>query len=132
MKKSANLKAMIMAPLAGFRHTSVTVPEWGGKTFILREPSGATWTRFNELVAKLRPAESGEDEPMEPDAPEQDRLSRLADALMLVDVLLDEKGVAIFSEEDAETLAPHIGPVHSRLLRRAIDLALTFDDAQKK
>lgn len=144
MKKSSDLKSLIMSPLAGFRHIETTVPEWGDTTFILREPSGEAWAQFNDLATQIHssgitdeeaPPGEEKDKPeltSKLSAEEADKLAKLADAQMLVDVLLDSKGIPVFSNGDAELLAPHIGPVHSRVIRRAIDLAVSFDDAEKK
>lgn len=56
----------------------------------------------------------------------------MADVVLFVDVLLDEAGVRVFSDKDADTLICSYGPVHSRLLRQTLALSKSdIEDAEK-
>uniref|UniRef100_A0A182SM09 BIG2 domain-containing protein n=1 Tax=Anopheles maculatus TaxID=74869 RepID=A0A182SM09_9DIPT len=48
--KKLNLKALASAPMAGFRTKTVTVEEWEGATVVLREPSGAAWVEWRQII----------------------------------------------------------------------------------
>jgi hypothetical protein len=47
-----NLKALALAPMAGFRKKEVTVPEWENAKVIIREPSAEAWIRWQGLPAR--------------------------------------------------------------------------------
>jgi hypothetical protein len=49
-----NLKALALAPMAGFRK-KVTVPEWENAKVIIREPSAEAWIRWQALPARNNP-----------------------------------------------------------------------------
>ena len=51
---------------------------------------------------------------------------------MFSDVLLDEDKERVFSDDDTETVMAVYGPVHARLLKQALDLMTTPDEAEKK
>ncbi|NBJ37129.1 phage tail protein [Serratia fonticola] len=125
-----NLKALISAPMAGFRTKSVTVDEWGGAQVILREPSPAGWGRWREEVAHKEPEEGVT--PVEISITEQTQRNIRADAVMFIDVLLDEDQKPVFSPEDLNEVVGFYGPVHSRLLNQALALATSPEDAEKK
>lgn len=129
-KNKANLKALVSAPLAGFRTKPVIVDEWDGATVVLREPSPDGWSRWREILA---PNENEAEE----DAPklsisEQTRRNIRADAVMFIDVLLDEDRNPVFGFDEIEDVIAFYGPVHARLLKQAMDLATSAEDAEKK
>jgi len=58
--------------------------------------------------------------------------NKRADVTLFVDVLGDESGHRVFSDEDRGVVEEIYGPVHARLLRQAIELGISQDDAEKK
>lgn len=126
LKKS--LRELATAPLSGFRTKVITVSEWEGATVVLREPSPAGWARWRDV---MKP-ESGETETPALSLSEEAQKNIRADVVMLIDVLLDEDRQPVFTQEDAEAITEFYGPVHSRLLRQALDLQTTAADAEKK
>ncbi|WP_145537572.1 phage tail assembly chaperone [Yersinia alsatica] len=122
-----DLRALATAPLAGFRHETVTVPEWGGAVVILREPSAPAWMRS---ISYIKNTEGDQQE--EPDIEAKITSNAMADVLLFVDVLLDEKGVRVFNDDDVDTVVGSYGPVHSRLLRQAMALSKNDIEAAEK
>ncbi|WP_368897101.1 phage tail assembly chaperone [Morganella morganii] len=104
----------------------VKVPEWNGIAVILREPSSAAWLRWRELMNT-----DGEGDKKLSEAEQAQRNLR-ADVVMFSDVLLDEDKERVFSDDDTEEVMAVYGPVHARLLKQALDLMATPDEAEKK
>ncbi|WP_375153866.1 phage tail assembly chaperone [Brenneria goodwinii] len=123
---SQTLRDLALAPGAGFRTKTIPVPEWNGVKVTLREPSANAWSRARKLLADAGDADTEIDE---------DRVQRglKADVVLFIDILLDESGSLVFSENDVDELALKFGPVHTRLLRQALALSnLNEEDAKKK
>ncbi|WP_370611663.1 phage tail assembly chaperone [Citrobacter meridianamericanus] len=120
-----NLKALALAKMSGFRHKTVTVPEWDGVTVILREPSGEAWMRWREFSSS---GVEGE----ELSVSEKARRSLCGDVALFIDVLCDEDSQRVFSTDDEEQVRDIYGPVHARLLKQALDLITTAEDARAK
>lgn len=120
-----NLKKLITAKNAGFRTKTVTVPEWGGISVVLREPSVGAWSAWAET---LRSLETEEDT-------DKNRQRVEAEATLFASTLCDEKGSLVF-EGDVSDLIANYGPIHSRLLNQALELAgignTPIEDAKKK
>lgn len=125
-----DLRALISAPMAGFRTKTVTVDEWGGAAVVLREPSQEAWGRWREILTPEEPKEG--EEPLKLSIPQEMQRSMRADAAMFIDVLLDEDHQPVFKPKDLDEVAAFYGPVHARLLRQALDLQTTPEDAEKK
>ncbi|ENS5445557.1 phage tail protein [Morganella morganii] len=121
-----SLKELALSPKNAFRSKMVKVPEWSGVTVILREPSSAAWLRWRELMNT-----DGEGDKKLSEAEQAQRNLR-ADVVMFSDVLLDEDKERVFSDDDTETVMAVYGPVHARLLKQALDLMTTPDEAEKK
>jgi hypothetical protein len=121
-----SLKELALSPKNAFRSKMVKVPEWNGIAVILREPSSAAWLRWRELMNT-----DGEDDKKLSEAEQAQRNLR-ADVVMFSDVLLDEDKERVFSDDDTETVMAVYGPVHARLLKQALDLMTTPDEAEKK
>lgn len=123
-----SLKALVSAPMAGFRTKSVTVAEWEGAAVVLREPSSLAWVEWRQII------KPGEDEAAgkPPSAAQEARRNIDADVVLFIDVLLDEDGKHVFTAEDKELVAGIYGPVHARLLKQALDLSTSPEDAEKK
>ena len=124
-----SLRDLALAPSSGFRSKVITVPELNCAKVMLREPSGEAWLHFREI--------------MTPDLPEGEEAPKLtqqetylrnkkADVVMFMDVLLDENGNRVFSDQDEATVSEIYGPVHSRLLSQALNLGMSQEAAEAK
>ena len=98
----------------------ITVPEWDGAKVTLREPSGDAWVKFREIVAS-----DGEEAPKMTES-QKFLLNKEADVVLFIDVLLDENGERVFSDEDQEQVSKIYGPVHARLLAQALTALQDF------
>lgn len=121
-----NLKKLISAKNAGFRTSTITVPEWGGITVVLREPSVGAWSIWAESMRELEAYD---------DVNLSKRKRIEAEAILFASTLCDENGNLIF-EGDYDDLITNYGPVHSRLLNQALALSgigqTPIEDAKKK
>ena len=126
---AASLRDLALAPSGAYRTKETTVTEWDGAKVILREPSGQAWTDFHAL---LNPELPEGDEPKKLTPAETFIRNRAADVILFIDVLLDEEGQPVFSEEDQESVAQIYGPVHVRLLQQALALGVSQEVAEKK
>ncbi|MFW5408260.1 phage tail assembly chaperone [Pectobacterium brasiliense] len=122
-KKS--IKSLALAPGAGFLTKSIEVPEWEGVKVILREPSAEAWLRWQDAIKTDDDSESVS-------VSERARRNLHADATLFIDILRDEDGEPVFSVDDAEEVESAYGPVHSRLLRQALDIINDAEIAKKK
>lgn len=120
-----SIKELALAKMSGFRHKIITVPEWGGVKVVLREPSGEGWLRWQEI------AKSGTDEE-EVSVSEKAHRNLCADVALFIDVLCDADKQPVFSQEDEDQVRDIYGPVHSRLLKQALDLITSAEDAKAK
>ncbi|HAU5689683.1 TPA: phage tail protein [Citrobacter freundii] len=120
-----SLKELALAKMSGFRHKIITVPEWGGVKVVLREPSGEGWLRWQEIV------KSGTDEE-KVSISEKAHRNLCADVALFIDVLCDADKQPVFSQEDEGQVREIYGPVHSRLLKQALDLITSAEDAKAK
>lgn len=118
-----NIKALALAPMAGFRKKEVIVPEWENAKVIIREPSAEAWIRWQDIAKN-----EGEDET----APEKAQRNLKADVTLFIDVLLNEDLTHVFSLDDAPEVESIYGPVHSRLLKQALALITDAEDAKAK
>lgn len=122
-----SLRSLALAPMAGFRTKTVTVPEWENARVKLREPSAQAWLEWQQVLnPKL-----GEGEPEELTAAERALRNKSADVVLFIDVLLEEDGTQVFSEEDKPQVEQFYGPVHSRLLKQALDLTTSAAEVEK-
>ncbi|WP_448309787.1 phage tail assembly chaperone [Pantoea sp. PGP6] len=123
------LRDLALAPSSGFRSKVIEVPEWDGAKVMLREPSGEAWLRFREIMTP--DLAEGEEAPK---LTQQETYLRnkKADVVMFMDVLLDEDGNRVFSDQDEATVSEIYGPVHSRLLSQALNLGMSQEAAEAK
>ena len=126
----ASLRDLALAVSSGCRSKVIPVPEWNGAKVMLREPSGEAWVKFREIIAPTEPEESLE--PKKLTRQEEYIRNKKADVVMFMDILLDENGERVFSDDDEQTVTAIYGPVHSRLLSQALKLGLSQDDAEAK
>ncbi|MCI0190720.1 phage tail assembly chaperone [Cronobacter sakazakii] len=122
-----SLRALALAPMAGFRTKIVTVPEWENATVKLREPSAQAWLEWQQV---LNPKQT-DVETEELTAAERALRNKSADVVLFIDVLLEEDGTQVFSEADKPQVEQFYGPVHARLLKQALDLTASVSDVEK-
>ncbi|HCC8181233.1 TPA: phage tail protein [Klebsiella pneumoniae] len=130
-----SLKALALAPMAGFRKKEVIVPEWDNAKVIIREPSAETWIRWQGIASPEPPKPPEGQEPQEaPELTPSERAFRTmrADVTLFIDILLDTDLQPVFTVDDTEQVEAIYGPVHSRLLKQALDLIRDADDAKAK
>ncbi len=87
-----NLKALALAPMAGFRKKEVTVPEWENAKVIIREPSAEAWIRWQGIASPDQPKlPEGQEAPEVPELTPSERAFRTmrADVTLFIDILLD-------------------------------------------
>ncbi|MCM5755481.1 phage tail protein [Klebsiella pneumoniae] len=130
-----SLKALALAPMAGFRKKEVTVPEWDNAKVIIREPSAEAWIRWQGIASPEAPKPlEGQDPQEAPELTPSERAFRTmrADVTLFIDILLDTDLQSVFTVDDTEQVEAIYGPVHSRLLKQALDLICDADDAKAK
>ena len=120
-----NIKSLALAPGAGFLTKTIVVPEWENVKVILREPSAEAWLRWQDAIKTDDDSESVS-------VSERARRNLHADTTLFIDILRDEDGEPVFSVDDAEEVERVYGPVHSRLLRQALDIINDAEIAKKK
>ncbi|WP_343463006.1 phage tail assembly chaperone [Pantoea sp.] len=125
----SSLRDLALAPSSGFRSKIISVPEWNGANVMLREPSGEAWLRFREIMT---PDQTEGEEAPKLTQQETYLRNKRADVVMFMDVLLDEDGNRVFSDQDEATVSKIYGPVHSRLLSQAINLGMSQEAAEAK
>ena len=119
-----NIKALALAPMAGFRTKEVSVPEWSDAKVVVREPSAEAWIRWQDL------AKTGDDQKLT-DA-EKARRDLRADTSLFIDVLLDTELQHVFTIEESEQVERIYGPVHSRILKQALALINDTEEVKAK
>ncbi|WP_423787262.1 phage tail assembly chaperone [Klebsiella michiganensis] len=73
-----NLKALALAPMAGFRKKEVTVPEWENAKVIIREPSAEAWIRWQGIASPEQPKlPEGQEAPEVPELTPSERAFRI-------------------------------------------------------
>ncbi|OQP32436.1 phage tail assembly chaperone [Pantoea latae] len=122
-----NLRALALAPMAGFRSKVISVPEWENAKVKLREPSGQAWLEWQQII---NPNPEGEPEKLT--AAERALRNKNADVVLFIDVLLNENDTPVFKAEDKPLVENIYGPVHARLLKQALDLSTSQADAEAK
>ena len=120
-----NIRNLALATMSGFRHKTVDVPEWEGATVVLREPSAEAWLRWQEIV-------KAKDDETPLSVAERARRNLEADVELFIDVLCDTDKQPVFSVDEEEQVREIYGPVHSRLLKQALDLINNADEAREK
>ncbi|CAM3938103.1 phage tail assembly chaperone [Klebsiella pneumoniae] len=121
--------------MAGFRKKEVSVPEWDNAKVIIREPSAEAWIRWQGIASPEPPKlPEGQDPQEAPELTPSERAFRTmrADVTLFIDILLDTDLQPVFTVDDTEQVEAIYGPVHSRLLKQALDLIRDADDAKAK
>lgn len=129
VKSAVSLRTLALAPLSGFRKKVVTVSEWGDAAVTIREPSSTGWIEWRQIMSPDVP--DGQ-EPVKMTPAQMAHRNIQADVILFIDVLLDENDQPVFKEEDREQVESIYGPVHSRLLKQALELSTTAEAAEKK
>ena len=120
----SNLRKKVLAATAGFRTKEITVPEWEDVKVTIREPSAEAWLMWQDII---KPLADGE----ELTPAENAHRNMRADVVLFINILL-ENGAPVFSINDADEVAAVYGPVHARIVKQALNLSLSPDDAEKK
>ena len=121
-----SIRDLALARMAGFRHKSVSVPEWDNAEVVLREPSAEAWLRWQDI---MKPEDDEPEEALSTVA--RIRRNLASDVSLFIDVLCDADKQPVFTVEDTDLLLGTYGPVHSRLLKQALDLITLADEAKK-
>lgn len=124
----SSLRNVALTASKAYRTKEVPVPEWESARVTLREPSGDAWVKFREIVNPEIP--EGQEAPKLTETQKFLR-NKEADVILFIDVLLDENGDRVFSDEDQEQVSQIYGPVHARLLAQALGLGMSQDEAGK-
>lgn len=124
---TGNIKAMALGKMAGFKTQSVIIEEWGGIAAVVREPSAEAWLRWQALLEKEG---SAKDDNL--DVAEQAKRNLKADVTLFIDILYSEDLTPVFTLEDASEIEAIYGPVHSRLLKVALNLTTSAEIIKKK
>ncbi len=124
----SSLRNMALTASKAYRTKEVPVPEWDNAKVTLREPSGDAWVKFREIV---NPEIKEGEEARQLTETQKFLRNKEADVVLFIDVLLDEKGDRVFSDEDQEQVSQIYGPVHARLLAQALGLGMSQDEAGK-
>lgn len=136
MAKISRLRWVAADPLAGFKHESVTVPEWEGATVIVRAPSPGDHLFHIRAIWAAAGVEPGEDQDIvraKLDAPGVDYTR--ASASLLVRTLFEQTDVGpvrVFSDDDVDMVAAAYGNVHAGLVAKAIALGNLGEGAQER
>lgn len=120
------LRDLVLSANAGFRLKDIVVPEWNNATITIREPSAAAWLRWQEIIKP-----EGEAEDLVLSAGEQAQRNMRADVSLFIDILL-ENGKPIFTVDDMDEVSAVYGPVHARIVKQALSLSITPEEAEKK
>ena len=124
-----SLRARALAPSKAYRtKENIPVPEWENMKVTLREPSGDAWVKFREII---NPEIAEGDEAPKLTAAQTFIRNKEADVVLFIDVLLDDSGERVFSDDDQALVSKIYGPVHSRLLSQAINLGMSQEEAGK-
>lgn len=121
---SSQIKHMALNKDSAYRTKKVTIPEWENLEVTIREPSGAAWIKFREA---LNVEENTILTPLD-----EFIRNKNAEVELFIDVLLDEEGGRVFTDDDKDVVAEIYGPVHSRILTQAMNLSLTQEEAKEK
>lgn len=122
--KKSNLRNLALSASQSFRTKKVTVPEWGNLEATIREPSLQARIKCSELVE----VKDGE----ELTSTQKSLRNIEGDVALFINILLEEDGTPVFTEEDIPALLETYGPVHARLLSEAFALTISVLEAEKK
>ncbi|WP_265694447.1 phage tail assembly chaperone [Providencia rustigianii] len=122
--KKSNLRDLALSASQSFRTKKVIVPEWGDLEVTVREPSIQARIKCSEFVREKEGEEL---------TSTQKALRNIeGDAVIFINILLNEDGSHVFTEEDLPALLKTYGPVHARLLSEAFALTISVLEAEKK
>lgn len=130
------LRGRASDPLAGFQHEVVTVPEWEGAKVIVRAPSPGDHLFHIRAIWEAAGVNPGEDQDAiraKLDAPGVDYTR--ASASLLVRTLFEQTDAGtmrVFGDEDVGIVVAAFGPVHGRLVAKAIELGNIGEGAQDR
>ncbi|VGQ11704.1 hypothetical protein SB5439_04985 [Klebsiella variicola] len=120
------IRDLALAPKSGFRSKVINVPEWDNAVVTIREPSAQAWLQWQEIVYP-----NGEENDEELNAVEKAHRNLKADVMLFINILFDGDE-RVFNDEDAAQVQEVYGPIHARIVKQALNLSLTSDEAVKK
>lgn len=123
MAKKADLKALASKPLAGFKHKEI---QFGDEKAMIREPSAGAWLAWQDKIKEL------DHENGEMPLAEKAQIQLEADVLLFMSVFCDEDGHPVFDAADEEQVRGFYGPVHSRILKEALDMLTPVAQVEAK
>jgi len=122
-----NLKKIITAKNSGFRIKEFQVAEWN-TTICVREPLHIDFYRYVKSIEKTSKDDSLTEQ-------EKDLLNIKAETLLFAATVIDKNGNLIFNSNDSkemEALVESYGPVHTRVLNKALELIELNNDPLKE
>ena len=102
---------------------------------IMSMETGMAWIRWQGIASPEQPKlPEGQEASEMPELTPSERAFRTmrADVTLFIDILLDTDLQYVFTVDDTEQVEAIYGPVHSRLLKQALDLIRDADDAKAK
>lgn len=121
-----SIRDLALSAKSGFRIKKIVVPEWDNAAVTIREPSAKAWLEWQEIIY---PEGVNSDEKLS--AAETAHRNMRADVVLFIDILY-EGDKQVFDKEDTELVTGIYGPVHARIVKQALNLSLTPDEAEKK
>ncbi|ARK91062.1 phage tail assembly chaperone [Burkholderia pseudomallei] len=122
----ANLRAAVLNPLIGWRHELMSVPEWNNERIAVREPTVGDRMFWIEALRDIAGVTEGDDEMAvrEKFTRASDDAHMQANARLFVRVVFGETldgWRRLFSDGDATAVATAFGPVHNRIVVKALE-----------
>ncbi|KKI72054.1 tail assembly protein [Burkholderia pseudomallei] len=121
-----NLRAAVLNPLTGWRHELMSVPEWSGERLAVREPTVGDRMFWIEALRDIAGVTEDDDEEAvrEKFTRASDDAHTQANARLFVRVVFGETPDGwrrLFSDDDATAVAEAFGPVHNRIVVKALE-----------
>ncbi|MCS3393196.1 phage tail assembly chaperone [Burkholderia thailandensis] len=121
-----NLRAAVLNPLAGWRHELMSVPEWNNEKIAVREPTVGDRMFWIEALRDIAGVTEDDDETAvrEKFTRASDDAHMQANARLFVRVVFGETPDGwrrLFSDDDATAVAEAFGPVHNRIVVKALE-----------
>lgn len=126
IRDMTRLRAAVLNPLTGWRHELMSVPEWNNERIAVREPTVGDRMFWIEALRDIAGVTEDDDE-----AAVREKFKRASDdahtqanARLFVRVVFGETPDGwrrLFSDDDATAVAAAFGPVHNRIVVKALE-----------
>lgn len=126
IRDMTRLRAAVLNPLTGWRHELMSVPEWNNERIAVREPTVGDRMFWIEALRDIAGVTEDDDE-----AAVREKFTRASDdahtqanARLFVRVVFGETPDGwrrLFSDDDATAVAAAFGPVHNRIVVKALE-----------